>query len=105
MELGFNVRNAGPLSQVSFHIISLDTAVYLATGAYGWWKARERSKSLIKLLEFGTGKLISPSSFNLPQYASSRSVGVIRNSLPSFYTAAYAADSGSILTQHGNVHT
>jgi len=77
MELGFNIGNAGPLSQVGLQIISLDTAVHLATGAYGWWKARERSTSLVELLAADTGKLISPSSFNLPQYTHSRSVGIM----------------------------
>ena len=77
MELGFSIRHAGPLSQIGFHVISLDTALHLATGLYGWWKARERATSLIELLAVDAGKLISTSSFNLNQYAESRTMGLM----------------------------
>jgi hypothetical protein len=68
MSLSFNVKNAGPLSQVGFEIISLNTAVQLATGAYGWWKAIERSKSLRQLLSVSGGELVGTSSFNYSAY-------------------------------------
>jgi hypothetical protein len=68
MSLSFNVKNAGPLSQVGFVIVSLGTAVQLATGAYGWWKAIERSKSLTQLLSVSGGELVGTSSFNYNAY-------------------------------------
>ncbi|KAF2835280.1 hypothetical protein M501DRAFT_461779 [Patellaria atrata CBS 101060] len=67
MSLSFNV-NAGPLTQIGLEIVSIHTAVQLATGAYGWLKGRERSKSLIQLLSVGGGQLVSSSSFNANVY-------------------------------------
>ncbi|OCK74092.1 hypothetical protein K432DRAFT_410152 [Lepidopterella palustris CBS 459.81] len=68
MSLAFNIKNAGPLAQVGLEIISLNTAVHLATGAYGWFKSYERSESLIKLLSVGGGELVACSSFNFSAY-------------------------------------
>ena len=34
MDLAFNAK-AGPLAQIGLHIITLDQAIQLATGAYG----------------------------------------------------------------------
>ena len=67
MSLAFAV-NAGPLAQVGLEIASLPAAYQLATGAYGWFKARERSKSLQELLSVSGGQLVSTSSFNLTLY-------------------------------------
>jgi hypothetical protein len=72
MELGFSVSRAGPLSQISVQLLTLDTAVHLATGAYGWWKARERSASFADLIAIDGGHLVSTSSFNLVQYTYNR---------------------------------
>lgn len=71
MELAFNVK-AGPLAQIAIQIVTLDTAVQLAIGAYGWYKARERSQSLIQLLSASGGDLISTSSFNKEVYNGNR---------------------------------
>jgi hypothetical protein len=71
MELAFNV-NAGPLAQIGIQILTLDTAVQLAIGAYGWYKARERSHSLTQLLSARGGSLISTSSFNKDVYNRNR---------------------------------
>jgi hypothetical protein len=71
MELAFNV-NAGPLAQIGIQIVTLDTAVQLAIGAYGWYKARERSQSLIQLLSAGGVNLVSTSSFNKDIYNRNR---------------------------------
>src|SRR5271154_1279654 len=71
MELAFNV-NAGPLSQIGVQIVTLDAAVQLAIGAYGWYKARERSHSLSQLLSARGGNLISTSSFNKDVYNRNR---------------------------------
>lgn len=42
MELAFNAA-WGPLSQIAVPLFDVKSAVQLAVGAYGWWKARERS--------------------------------------------------------------
>ncbi|KAL8722210.1 MAG: hypothetical protein Q9225_001255 [Loekoesia sp. 1 TL-2023] len=67
MSIAFTV-NAGPLTQIGLELASLPTAYALATGAYGWFKARERSKSLQELLSVSGGQLVSTSSFNLRSY-------------------------------------
>ena len=67
MSIAFAV-NAGPLAQVGLEIASLPAAYQLATGAYGWFKARERSKSLQEMLSVSGGQLVSTSSFNLSLY-------------------------------------
>ena len=67
MSIAFAV-NAGPLAQVGLEIASLPAAYQLATGAYGWFKARERSKSLQELVSLSGGQLVSTSSFNLTLY-------------------------------------
>jgi hypothetical protein len=46
MEVAFNVA-WGPLTQVAIPLIDVKGVVELALGVYGWWKARERSMSLI----------------------------------------------------------
>lgn len=65
--------NAGPLSQIGLEITSLPTAYQLAMGLYGWFKAKERSKSLIESLSVSGGQLVSTSSFNLNFYRTVRS--------------------------------
>lgn len=80
MELGFSVSRAGPLSQISVQLLTLDTAVHLATGAYGWWKARERSASFADLIAIDGGHLVSTSSFSLVQYTYNRRQGLVQGS-------------------------
>lgn len=72
MSLSFNINNAGPLSRIGVELFSLNTAVQLATGAYGWWNARERSTSLVQLLSVNGGELVSTSAFDLHNYRSLR---------------------------------
>ena len=67
MSVAVNLER-GPFSQIGLEIVSLATAYQLATGAYGWWKARERSQSLTELLTVSGGELVSTSSFNLSMY-------------------------------------
>ncbi|KAI4250505.1 MAG: hypothetical protein L6R40_000104 [Gallowayella cf. fulva] len=71
MSIAFAV-NAGPLAQIGLEIASLPTAYQLATGAYGWFKARERSKSLQELVSVSGGQLVSTSSFSFTLYKSTR---------------------------------
>ena len=78
MDLSFNVSGAGPLSQISAHIISYDTAVWLASGAIGWWKARERSLSLMEALSARKTSLVSTSSFNYKTYRQARKLGIVQ---------------------------
>ncbi|GIK07138.1 hypothetical protein Aspvir_002793 [Aspergillus viridinutans] len=73
MELAFNVTGPGPLSQVGVHILSLDTAVNLATGAIGWWKSRSRSLSLVESISASKASLVCSSSFNVVSYRDRRS--------------------------------
>ena len=71
MSLAINI-DAGPLSQIGLEIASVTTAVQLATGAYGWYKARERSQSLNQLLSSSGGELVTTSAFNINTYKSVR---------------------------------
>ncbi|KAI5851351.1 hypothetical protein DFP73DRAFT_151702 [Morchella snyderi] len=77
MELGFTVA-AGPLSQVSVSIFSVELAVQLATGAYGWWKGRERGQSLARLAETKGAQISSTSTFNLLRYIPRRQDSLVR---------------------------
>ncbi|KAJ7932106.1 hypothetical protein B0H13DRAFT_1956559 [Mycena leptocephala] len=77
MELGFSVKR-GPLTQISLPILGLDTAVHLAVGAYGWWKARERHMSLAHQLETNGAYLTTVTSFNRTTYLSAREGTVVR---------------------------
>ncbi|KAF1949553.1 hypothetical protein CC80DRAFT_497439 [Byssothecium circinans] len=72
MALAFNVQRAGPLAQVSIGPGELMVAYQLATGVYGWWKARERTESLVHLLESHQCSLSAPSSFNHTAYVRAR---------------------------------
>ncbi|KAL4899310.1 hypothetical protein BDW74DRAFT_183843 [Aspergillus multicolor] len=72
MNLAFNVSGSGPLSQIGIHLIGFDTAVYLATGAIGWWKSRSRSLSLIESLSASKASLVCCSNFNLLSYQERR---------------------------------
>ena len=63
MELAFNVA-WGPLSQVAIPLIDVNTAIQLAIGGYGWWKARERSAGLIEMIHANGGELVPSTSFN-----------------------------------------
>ncbi|KAL8646431.1 MAG: hypothetical protein Q9226_006861, partial [Calogaya cf. arnoldii] len=71
MSVAFAV-NAGPLAQIGLELASLPTAYQLATGAYGWFKARERSRSLQELLSVSGGQLVSTSSFIFSLYKTIR---------------------------------
>lgn len=77
MELGFSI-SAGPLSQISVPVVSIELAVQLATGAYGWWKARDRGRSMLGLVESKQCQLSTTSSFNLLRYVDRRKGGLIR---------------------------
>lgn len=77
MELGFSVA-AGPLSQISVSLFSVELAVQLATGAYGWWKLRDRAQSLSLLVESKGSQISATSTFNLLRYVDRRKDGLIR---------------------------
>lgn len=77
MDVSFNIPRAGPLSQISVHIISFEAATWLATGAIGWWKARERSLTLTEILSARKTSLVSTSSFNYAEYREIRKYGSI----------------------------
>ena len=78
MEVGFGIPNAGPLAQISLQLFSPEMAVYLATGAYGWWKSRERTKSLVEVLAASNTQLSSPSTFNWQTYQRARETGKLQ---------------------------
>ncbi|KAL8755966.1 MAG: hypothetical protein Q9199_003248 [Rusavskia elegans] len=71
MSIAFAV-SAGPLAQVGLEIASLPTAYQLAIGAYGWFKAWERSKSLQEPISVSGGQLVSTSSFSFSLYKTIR---------------------------------
>lgn len=77
MELGFTVA-AGPLTQISVSLFSIELAVRLATGAYGWWKAGDRSQSLSTILDAKGAKISASSTFHLLRYVDKRTDGLIR---------------------------
>jgi len=54
MELAFNAA-WGPLTQIAVPLINVKSAVQLAVGAYGWWKARERTLSLLEMIKSEEG--------------------------------------------------
>jgi hypothetical protein len=76
MEPGFRV-SAGPLSQISVPLMSAETALYLAAGADGWWKARERSSALLDIIRARGAKLVCPSIFDCSNYEQQRRDEVI----------------------------
>jgi hypothetical protein len=67
MELAFNVA-WGPLTQIAVPFIDIKAAVELAVGAYGWWKARERTLSLMEMIKSEGGRLTPSFSFNVARY-------------------------------------
>ena len=69
MELQFQT-NWGPLTAVGVPLLDLKAAVELAVGAYGWWKARERVKSLALLLRSAGCELSHCSTFDTQLYCS-----------------------------------
>ena len=71
MELAFNVA-WGPISQVALPLLDVKAAVELAMGAYGWWKARERSLSLVEMIQVGGGQLSPSINFNIHRYIAAR---------------------------------
>lgn len=78
MDISFNVKSLGPISQISAHILNFDTAIVLASGAYGWWKARERSLSLVESLSAHKTSLVSTSTFNYNAYREARKLGNVQ---------------------------
>lgn len=106
MELGFSVA-AGPLSQISVSLFSVELAVQLATGAYGWWKVRDRGRSLSGLVDSKGAQISTTSTFNLLRYVDRRKDCLLRGvardpdgvlscvNLPNASTAS-AGDAGMI---------
>lgn len=77
MELGFSVA-AGPLSQISVSLFSVELAIQLATGAYGWWKVRDRGRSLAGLVGSKGAQISAASTFNLLRYVDRRKDCLLR---------------------------
>jgi len=71
MEVAFNVA-WGPLSQIAVPLIDINSAIQLAVGAYGWWKAKERSQSLEEMIHANGGHLSPTSSFDMSRYLAIR---------------------------------
>ena len=78
MDVTFNVPNAGPLTAVSLHLLSFRTAVHLATGAVGWWKARDRTRSLSECISANKANLVGTTSFDSGKYKEKRCRGFIQ---------------------------
>ncbi|KAI9845817.1 MAG: hypothetical protein M1837_004497 [Sclerophora amabilis] len=68
MELGFQVKDLGPLNQVALPIISLDTCVYLASHAYGWWRSHARALTFEQILANNSTTLRPILTFNERRY-------------------------------------
>jgi len=80
MELSFNVA-WGPISQVAVPLLDVKGAVQLAVGAYGWWKARERSLTLLDMVHAMGGQLAPSTTFDLSRYQAARSTTEVRGIL------------------------
>jgi len=52
------------ISQVAVPFVDINSAIQLAVGAYGWWKARNRTASLVKIINGNGGSLTPAFSFN-----------------------------------------
>ena len=72
MNVAFKI-DAGPLATIGLQIFSLDQAIQLASGAYGWYKAQGRTQSLTQLLSAKGASLVSTSAFDVPTYLECRS--------------------------------
>lgn len=77
MKLAFNVA-WGPISQIGVSLLDVKTAVQLAVGAYEWWKARERSITLLDMIQAVGGQLAPCSVFSLLRYQSVRRTNEVR---------------------------
>jgi hypothetical protein len=64
MALAFDANQIGPLSQLSIGVEDLSMCHQMATGLDGWWKARERTTSLVDVFANRGGTLIQTSSFD-----------------------------------------
>lgn len=77
MELSFNVA-WGPISQVAIPFLDVNSAIQLVVGAYGWWKARNRSASLVEMVNGNGGSLTPAFSFNSARYYAALAMGEFR---------------------------
>ena len=77
MELALNVA-WGPISQVAVPFLDVYTATQLAVGAYGWWKARNRSVSLVQLIHGNGGSLMPALAFNSNRYQTALALSEFR---------------------------
>ena len=96
MDVTFNVPNAGPLTAVSLHLLSYRTAVHLATGAVGWWKTRERTRSLSECILANKAVLVGTTSFNSEKYKEKRNQG---------YIQGLAVEQGCLQNVKGRIET
>ncbi|KAJ4290917.1 hypothetical protein N0V90_010113 [Kalmusia sp. IMI 367209] len=71
LSVAFTV-SSGPLSQISVDVLTVRTAIQLATGVYGWFKGPETSKNLVQQLEANGFPLVTTSSFTLQHYEAIR---------------------------------
>ena len=77
MEVAFNVA-WGPISQIAVPLLDMHAAVQLAVGAYGWWKAKERTLSLIEMVHADGGRLAPSTTFNRGRYLTIRETSEFR---------------------------
>ena len=75
---GATIRQRRAGLRVALPLIDVNSAVQLAVDAYGWWKAKERSMSLIEIIQANGGRLISAMSFNVIRYISARQITELR---------------------------
>ncbi|KAF2272909.1 uncharacterized protein EI97DRAFT_461529 [Westerdykella ornata] len=67
LELGFQA-NAGPLTQISIQLLSMETAYHLAVSTIGWWKARRKADTLNAILDARMASLAPIATFNMRNY-------------------------------------
>ncbi|KAF4625431.1 hypothetical protein G7Y89_g12734 [Cudoniella acicularis] len=78
LSIGFS---AGPFAQVGINILSWETVYHHAVNAYGWYKASERSQSLVKVFSVNGAQLVASSSFDTNAYIENRKNGQVHGVL------------------------
>lgn len=103
MELGFSVA-AGLLSQISIPLFSIELAVQLASGTYGWWKAGDRARSLSSLVDAKGAKISAASTFALLRHIDKRKGGLIRGiaRTPSGFFSCVTLSNASTASSSGD---
>jgi hypothetical protein len=73
--------NVGPLTQVGVNVLSWESVYHHAVSAYGWYKAKERSQSLVKVFTASGAELVASGSFDDKTYIKNLQNGQVQGVL------------------------